>query len=226
MNHITKLFLAFCFLQISLNAYYYDFQGRVGAYYPTSSQSKAAFKKGIPVYEIETSIHFMQPWEWMPWKAWANASYMTGTGWADHLGRTGSNMTTISLGLKHSWMLDCYWGTFYLGAGPSLSWLRIKTHSIVPEGFWDGRWHGHRKISKKNFGAVIKSGFQMIVYGWLVDVFADYHILAFHYKNLSKKHLFPRVTAVNRIYKYNRKDGHHRLDLGGFVIGGAIGASF
>lgn len=226
MNFITKLCLTFFLTLTSLNAYYYDFQARVGAYYPTSSQSKAAFKRGIPVYEIESSIHFMNAWDWIPWKAWANASYMTGTGWADNLGRTASNMTTISLGLKHSWMLDCYGGTFYLGAGPSLSWLRIKTHSVLPEGFWNGHWHGHRKIAKKNFGAVIKSGFQITYCNVLIDVFADYMILAFHYKNLSKKHLFPFVPAVNRLHKFNRKDGHHRLDLGGFVIGGAIGVPF
>lgn len=239
MNFITKICLALFLFACSLNAYYYDFQFRLGAYYPTSHQATKAFKRGVPVYQLEGSVMFMNAWEWIPWKAWANASLMLGHGFADNLGRTSSNINTISIGLKHSWIIDCFQGaccygngcysggTFYLGAGPSLSWLRIKSHKVIPEGFWDGHWHGHRKIAKKNFGAVIKSGFQFRLWECvLVDVFADYSIIAFHYKNLSKKHLFPRVDAVNKIHKFRRKDGHHRLDLGGFVVGGAIGVPF
>lgn len=225
-----KLAVLFCLVFIllqPLEGYYYDIQARVGAYYPTCHQAREAFQRGIPVYELEGSCFFSNPWEWVPWKFWVNGSYMTGSGHAERLGRTHSNMSTLSLGLKHSWRIDCY-GEFYLGAGPSLSWLRMKTHEVKPEGFWDGHWHGHRKISKKQAGGVLKSGFQLKFWEGrlLIDVFGDYLITAFHYKNLSKRHLHHAVPAVNKIHKHSRKEGHHRLDISGFKVGGAIGFPF
>lgn len=211
-----------------LQAHYYDFQVRSGGYFYTSKQAREAFKRGSPVIELEGSAHFAEPWVWLPWKAWVNVSFMLGHGDNERLGRTSSNLTTLSFGLKHSWMLDCYGGTFYLGLGPSLSWLRMKPHDSRPEGFWDGRWHGHRKVSKKNFGAVAKAGYQMKLWGWvLADVFADYQILAFHYKDFSKKNLHGLLNnGTFRIDKHDRRHGHHRLDLGGFTIGGALGYAF
>jgi hypothetical protein len=136
--------------------------------------------------------------------------------------------------LKHSWKID--WigcldrivsdGEFYLGFGPSLSWLRMKTDGPLPEGFIDGRFIGHRKISKKNFGVVLKSGFQICVWDYiLVDAFWDCQILTFHYKNYARSHLFPNPDH-DQIIIENRKNGHHRLDLGGFVLGAAIGVPF
>lgn len=134
-------------------------------------------------------------------------------------------MTTLSLGLKHSWRLDCY-GEYYLGFGPSISWLRMKTDGPLPEGFINGRFIGHRKIAKKNFGVVIKNGFRMRVWDYiLVDVFGDYQILTFHYKNYAKSNLFP-IQNDGLIISENRRNGHHRLELGGFVVGGAIGVPF
>lgn len=218
------LFLA---LLQPLSAYYFDAQLRVGGYYATSRQTKKAFENGIPVYSLEASAFFSEPWEWVPWKAWMNCSFMAGNGKSENLGRTSSNLTTLSIGLKHSWMLDACGGQFYLGGGPSVSWLRMKTHRAIPEGFWDGSWHGHRKISKKNWGFVAKSGFQMLLWNYvLADVFCDYQVLAVHYKNFSKRHLHHAVSATNKVHKHSRKTGHHRLDLNGFVFGGALGVCF
>lgn len=228
MASLKKILLICCLLigaKVPAQAYYYDIQARIGGYYPTSKQSREAFQNATPVYQLEGSCFFSAPWEWVPWKAWVNCSYITGSGRSERLGRTQSNMTTLSLGLKHSWKIDCY-GEFYLGVGPSLSWIRMKTDGPLPEGFIDGSFIGHRKISKKNFGVVLKSGFQMRVWDYiLVDVFGDYQVLAFHYKNYARSHLFPN-TPNDEIVLENRKNGHHRLELGGFVVGGAIGVPF
>lgn len=212
----------------TMDAYYWDIQARFGGYFYTSHQARQAFKCRTPVYQLESSGHFEDPWVWIPWKFWANASLMLGHGSNERLGRTTSNLVTISLGLKHSWCLDACGGTFYLGAGLSLSWLKMKPEHILPEGFWDGHWHGHRKISKKNFGAVIKSGYEWAICpGIIANVFADYQILVFHYKDFSRRHLHGLFNnGTFRLHKHNRKDGHHRLDLGGFILGGSLGVTF
>jgi hypothetical protein len=219
-NIWTACALLLCITASPLSAYYYDIQARVGAYYYTSHQAREAFQRATPVYEIETSMFFDDPWMWIPWKAWVNGSFMAGSGDNERLGRTHSNLTSLSLGLKHSWRLDCYGGTFYLGGGPSLSWLRMKTHAVLPEGFIDGAFIGHRKISKKNFGFVLKAGYQMKLWGWLLaDVFGDYQLLTFHYRNFARMDLFVPGS-------HHRRDGHHRLDLNGFKVGGALGFAF
>lgn len=224
MASLKNIMLICCLLigaKIPAQAYYYDIQARVGPYYATNHQSKQAFQKATPVYQLEASCFFSAPWEWVPWKVWVNGSYMAGNGRADTLGRTHSNMTTLSLGLKHSWKIDCY-GEFYLGVGPTLSWLRMKTDGPLPEGFINGQWLGHRKISKRQAGVVFKSGFQMRVWDYiLVDVFGDYQITTFHYKNYARGHLFSRQPGTS-----TRRNGHHRLDLSGFIVGGAIGVPF
>lgn len=230
MASLKNILIICCLLvgaRVPAAAYYYDIQARIGPYYGTCHRSTQAFQRATPVYQLEASCFFSQPWEWVPWKAWINGSFMAGNGNSDTLGRTNSNMTTLSLGLKHSWMIDRCGGEFYLGYGPTLSWLRIKTDRPLPEGFWDGQWHGHRKISKKQLGVVLKSGFRMIFCkDILVDVFGDYQLTTFHYKNYSKKHLFHAVPAENQIDRHSRRDGRHRLDLSGFVVGGAIGVPF
>ncbi len=225
MASLKNLLLICCFLigtKIPAQAYYYDIQARVGAYYATSKQSREAFQNATPVYQLEASCFFSAPWEWVPWKVWTNGSYITGSGRSNRLGRTQSNMSSWSLGLKHSWRIDCY-GEFYLGFGPSLNWFRMKTDGPLPEGFIDGRWIGHRVISKKNFGVVLKSGFQIRFWdNILVDVFADYQVLDFHYRNFARSYLLPS----GGVFVETRRNGHHRLDLGGFVVGGAIGVPF
>lgn len=211
-----------------LDAYYYDIQARFGGYFYTSRQAREAFHCRSPVMEIEGSAYFDHPWVWIPWKAWVNVSFMLGHGDSEHLRKTSSNLTTLSFGLKHSWRIDYCGGTFYMGLGPSLSWLRIKPHNTIPEGFVNGSFIGHRKISKKNFGAVVKTGIQMKLWGWvLADLFADYQILAFHYKDFSRANLHGLTNnGTFRIDKHDRKSGHHRLDLGGFTLGGALGFPF
>lgn len=228
MTSLKNLILICCLLigaKVPADAYYYDIQARIGGYLATSKQSKEAFQEGIPVYQLEASCFFSAPWEWVPWKAWINGSFMRGNGREERLGRTHSNLTILSAGLKYTWQINCF-SEFYLGLGPTLSWLRMKTEGPLPEGFWDGHWHGHSKIAKKQAGVVLKSGYRFIWDTMLFDVFADYFVTAFHYKNFAKTYLFPVQPAVNKVHTKNRKDGHHRLDLGGFIFGGAFGVPF
>lgn len=64
MASLKKLLLICCLLigaKVPVQAYYYDIQARAGAYYATSKQSREAFQKATPVYQIEGSCFFQHP---------------------------------------------------------------------------------------------------------------------------------------------------------------------
>lgn len=196
------LLLGFLLLFLSpfadLSALYQDITFRVGSYFPSYGKMRRVYENGSPSGQIETAIHFAEPWEYMPWQAWFNATCISQGGHSKSI--SNAPFFPISIGLKHSWCL-CEGWEVALGAGVVYSWLRIKDRSVSPR----------RVIVKHGWGGILKSSFR---YWFDVDffgeLFIDYLITDFHYRG--RKGQSSKVP--------------HRLDMNGTLLGGGIGYVF
>lgn len=139
---------------------------RIGAYFPTYDKADKFFANGAPIYELRVAGHFGSPWQMIPWKVWAQASYLPGN--ANHTHIKGVHLFPISMGLEYGGAL-CG-GDYTIGAGPLFAWLHFKDTSVWP----------HRVIAKKQMGAVIKTSYNWCRYGVIAGLFADYMILNMH----------------------------------------------
>jgi hypothetical protein len=239
---IVSIF-SFLFLGMFSNgdAFYLDFQPRVGYLLPTAKSGKRLFSGAPLAYQLEASAHFAYVWDDIPWKVWLNTTWVPGTGHysrdkddrddnlrhfhTDHEHHRGhrrpffkpkvvTNWIPTSLGLKYSWNL-CGFGDVYLGIGPSFSYIRVR----VRNDFFQ------RKFIKKEFGGVFKSGLRFTLCNWiLVDLFADYHITSFGDR---KRHcdFFELNTPDLNMVDHHRR-GHRQLNINSFMTGGGIGFAF
>lgn len=190
------VFLIFAFADLS--ALYQDVTFRVGSYFPSYHKTRRIFAHGPAMGQIETSFHFAQPWEYMPWQAWVNIGY---TAQGKHVSKvSNSHFIPISAGLKYTWCVGDG-GELALGIGAAHSWLRIKDESVFPR----------RYVVKHDWGGVLKSSLRYwFAEDFFGELFLDYLITYFHYKG--------REGQESKV--------PHRLDMNGVLLGGGVGFAF
>jgi outer membrane protein W len=169
---------------------------KVGAYFLLGSRASEIFGSALPAFTLEGNARVFKNLN-----IWLGASYLFGNGTAigSH-DKTHLNFVPISLGLKYVYPISPFVDA-YLGAGPCYSFLNTRDHSSFV----------HKKVSKENWGAIVKSG---LIYKYnnnlFFEGFINYTYQKFNFRNTS-----------NDPFVY-RND----LDLSGIELGVSVGWGF
>lgn len=144
-------------------------EAKYAAFFPLNSEVREIYKKVLPDFELEFGAKFCNNWQ-----AWFDVGYVFTNGASDGCGnKTHLSLIPLSLGASYRFNLcDCL--DFYIGAGPSYSFLRIKDHSEFV----------HENVSKNAWGAVVRSGvyyyYSECIY---FEGFFDYNYVRFDFHN-------------------------------------------
>lgn len=168
-------------------------EAKIAYFRPTDSKIRRIYDRGIPMGGLEGSV---QAWRWL--YPWASVSYLQQIGHTQTLhNRTQVQLVPIGFGLKFLW--DFKPLSVYAGAGPLISYVRMKDYSpyVSPTS------------SKWAWGGVGKVGLIFFpVKHFSVDIFADYSYMKFDFGN----------SGGNVI----RTDAN----FSGWSFGGALGVAF
>lgn len=131
---------------------------RSGAFFHTGNRFKEVFGTTAPFFGVELSKGFCNQY-----RGWVDVDYSYNDKDQDCC-TTHFKVLNTSFGLNYVFCLGCNWD-FYLGIGPSFSWVKLTNDSCCEKA----------KYSKCAFGGVVKSGFYYEFCDcYFVDIFADY----------------------------------------------------
>lgn len=149
---------------------------RLGAFLPTSQETRELYRPAWKQYQLEVSYNFS-----CTWSLWANIAYSIIDGRPID---SRLQLYPIGLGVLYRVGLSkCLEG--YLGAGPTFSFLHLDNDLEV-----ENHERDPFKVSKREFGGIIKSGLRYHYHEAIfVELFADYYYTQFH---VEADHLFKR----------------------------------
>jgi outer membrane protein W len=175
---------------------HWSFEIRGDAYISLKEQIRKIYGSGIPTMEIEAAYTFFHD-KWSTcdrFSLWANAGWSSKGGQTEGFGYyTKLNLVPISVGVEYQVQIVKDFD-FYVGIGPSYSFLRIRNN--------DGFQNTHLK--RNQFGFRTKTGFRYTFYtNFFIDAFGDY----------SYTHFRQMRDPIQSI------DGN----FSGFYVGGGLG---
>lgn len=201
MSRITQSLVAALFMlqsnllqaspcDISLDA-------KCAAFFPLDSKVRKIYGSALPMVTLEANARLCPLWE-----AWLDSSYVfaDGKSYGWYGKDTHLSFVPISLGVKYFYSL-CDGTDLYVGAGPCYSFFTTKDHNSLV----------HKITSKKQWGAVFKSGFRYHQSDCtFVEGFFNYM-----YQELS----FGKTSDDPFVYR-------HDANLSSLQLGVAIGRNF
>lgn len=156
------------------------FQVRGAAFIPLKEDLRDIYGSGIPTLEFEGSYSLLKD-KWMQCDQlllWGNVGWTSGSG---H--HTKMNLVPISIGLEYQLHFARYFD-FYLGVGPTFSFLRIDNH------------RGSHDFNRNQFGLTTKTGFRATFpTNFFIDVFADYYYTQFKEMHHGSLHIDNHFSA-------------------------------
>jgi outer membrane protein len=182
-----------CFLVTVVHAENWSLQARAGYFFPAAKLLREVYHNGGFEPEIEGSVKVRDQLRF-----WTNFNAFIRSGHSQGLhNSTSIRIYPLSAGFKYNFKMRSSWD-FYLGLGPSLTWVSIHDHSPYVK----------QHIHKTGWGVVGKSGFIYRFYGHgFVDLFADYY--------------YTQIGSISR-----RGVQSHSLNVGGLRVGLGIGRTF
>lgn len=171
----------------------WSLQARGAAYFPLQKHIREIYGTALPTVELEASYNICS-WDCSQLLLWGNLGWTFATGvtrgfrFHSHL-----HLLPISLGLEYEYNL---WRNldFYLGVGPTYSWLLIQNK----DGFSTSHKH------KSQFGVTTKTGFRYtFCRNFFLDVFGDFFYTPFG-------HIHDHIHSMN-------------ANFTGFFVGGGLG---
>jgi len=175
-----------------------NFQFRGAAFIPLKCEQRQIFGRALPAVQFEISGRLCQDLFMCSDQLllWGNIA------WAGKKGKSlcfrypcKLNLIPLSVGLEYQMSIwNCF--DFYFGAGPAVSFIRIKNS----DGFCVARNH------RTGGGVMTKLGLRYDICHFLIDIFADYYFSSF-------KHL--RNSIQNIDHKFSS-----------FFVGVGLGAHF
>lgn len=168
---------SFIFMPAKARGHVWDGLFRLGAFLPTSQQTRKIYPDAWNQYQLEASYNFT-----CNWSVWGNVAYSIID---SHLVDSRLQLYPIGLGLKYT--EDLYCGLKgYVGAGAAFSFLHLDNDLEVENHLRDPF-----KIAKKALGGIVKSGLSYYYHeAAFVELFADYYYTQFHTDR--SDHLFRR----------------------------------
>lgn len=156
------------------------FQVRGGAFISLKKGLREVYGSGIPTLEFEGSYSLLQD-KWTRCDQlllWGNIGWTAGSGHHTRL-----DLVPLSLGLEYQVHFAKYFD-FYVGAGPTYSFLRINDH------------HNSHHSNSNRFGFTTKTGFRgTFPTNFFIDVFADYYYTQFHKIHSHSIHIDSKFSA-------------------------------
>lgn len=156
------------------------FQVRGAAFISLKKDLRDIYGSGIPTLEFEGSYNLFKD-KWMNCDQlllWGNVGWTSGSG---H--HTKMNLVPLSLGLEYQIHFARYFD-FYLGIGPTYSFLRINDH------------HDSHHFNRNQFGFTTKTGLRgTFSTNFFIDVFADYYYTQFRKMHHGSLHIDNHFSA-------------------------------
>lgn len=191
---LKKWCWAFCLTPILLFSQNATFELRGGYFYPLAETVREVYHNGGGEGEVEASKRIYDSLS-----VWGNFNLFFKKGHSVGLDNgTFLRLFPLSAGLKYAFhLVDSF--DFYLGVGPSYTWIKIHDYSPYVQ----------TRTFRQTWGVVGKAGFLYFFPGkrFFLDVYSDYY-----------------YTDIARIHRAGIESSDR--DLGGFRIGGGLGVSF